>query len=105
MSADYEREQKDLEVSVAELQRVIGEAEKQSVNIKSFLKIAKQYIEPEELTPAILHAFVEKIIVHAPDKSSGHRTQRIDIHYNFVGEIVLEDNAALSSEIAKRETA
>lgn len=105
MSADYEREQKELEASAAELQRVIGEAEQQSVNIKSFLKIAKQYIEPDELTPAILHAFVEKITVHAPDKSSGHRTQRIDIHYNFVGEIVLEDNEALSSEVSKREPA
>ena len=24
-----------------------------------------------------------------PDKSSGHRTQQIDIHYNFIGEIGL----------------
>jgi len=46
-----------------------------------------------------LHEFVDKIVVHAPDKSTGHRTQQIDIHYNFVGE------TAMSSEFAKRETA
>lgn len=47
----------------------------------------------------ILHELVEKIIVYAPDKSSGHRTQQIDIYYNFVGKI------PLSQEVATRETA
>lgn len=30
-------------------------------------------------------SFIEPINVHAPDKSSGHRTQQIDIVYNFIG--------------------
>ncbi|WNX86630.1 DUF4368 domain-containing protein [Agathobaculum sp. NTUH-O15-33] len=73
--------------------------ERQNLNVKSFLKIVHSYIEPETLTPDILHEFVEKIVVHALGKSSGHRTQQVHIHYNFVGEI------ELSCEIAKRETA
>jgi hypothetical protein len=28
---------------------------------------------------------VDKIIVHAPDKSSGHRKQKIEIYYKAVG--------------------
>lgn len=40
-----------------------------------------------------------KIREYAPDKSSGHRTQQIDIFYNFVDEI------ELSHEIAQKETA
>ena len=99
MSADYEREQKALESGTAKLRKTVEACEQQSANVKRFLKIAHSYIEPEELTPAILHEFVEKIIVHAPDKSSGHRKQQIDIHYNFVGEI------ELSHEIATRKTA
>mgnify|MGYP003290322462 CR=1 FL=1 len=31
----------------------------------------------------MMHEFIEKIVVHAPDKSSGHRTQQIDIHFRF----------------------
>ena len=31
--------------------------------------------------------FVKKIIVHAPDKSSGHRRQKIEIVWNFIGEL------------------
>ena len=99
MTADYEQEQCTLETSTAELRKIVEGIERQTVNIKSFLKIVHGYIEPDTLTPDILHEFVEKIVVHAPDKSSGHRTQQVDIHYNFVGEI------ELSREIAKRETA
>ena len=36
-----------------------------------------------ELTPEIMHELIEKIVVHAHDKSSGHRTQQIDIYYRF----------------------
>ena len=53
------------------------------------MKIVRRYTEPTELTPALLREFVDKIVVHEADKSSGHRVQRIDIHYNFIGEIDL----------------
>lgn len=98
-NADYEREQKALENSTAELRKIVEACEEQSVNVRSFIRIVRRYIEPTELTPEILHELVNKIVVHTPDTSTGHRTQQIDIDYNFVGEL------ALSSEIAKRETA
>ena len=94
MSADYEQEQQSLERSSAELRKSVDAYEKQSLNIKSFLKCVKKYTEPHELTPDILHELVEKIVVYAPDKSSGHRTQQIDIYYNFVGKIPLSKEVA-----------
>ena len=99
MSADYEQEQRMLETSNAELKSMVDTCEEQSLNIKSFLKCVRKYTEPCELTPDMLHELVEKIIVYAPDKSSGHRTQQIDIYYNFVGKI------PLSKEVATRQTA
>ncbi len=73
LSAAYEAEQAELEVSVESLNAIVEAAETQAVNIKSFLKIVKKYTEPTELTPQLLHEFVDKIIVHEADKSSGHR--------------------------------
>ena len=87
MSAGYEAEQKELKQSVESLTATVEAAEVQSVNVNSFMKLVKKYTEPTELTPEMLHAFVDKIIVHEPDKSTGKRIQRIDIHYNFIGEI------------------
>ena len=89
MSAGYEQEQTDLKNSVKELRGLVSTMETEEVNIQSFLKIVKKYTEPTELTPLLLHEFVEKIVVHAPDRSSGQRVQQIDVHYNFIGEIDL----------------
>ena len=88
--------------SVESLSAIVEASEAQAVNIKSFLKIVKKYTEPTELTPALLHEFVEKVVVHAPDKSSGHRVQRIDVHYNFIGEI---DFSPEYSQYSKMTTA
>ena len=89
MSAGYEQEQADLKNSVKELRELVSTMETEEGNILSFFKIVKKYTEPTELTPLLLHEFVEKIVVHAPDRSSGQRVQQIDVHYNFIGEIDL----------------
>lgn len=60
------------------------------------------YTDPVELTPALLREFVSKLVVNAPDKSSGHRVQRIDVHYNFIREIDLSPEF---SKYSKKTTA
>ena len=102
LSGGYEKEQKELKQSAKELQTVVSAIETQAVNVQSFLKIVRKYTAPTELTPALLREFVEKIVVHAPDKSSGHRTQRIDVHYNFIGEI---DFSPEYSRVSRQTTA
>ena len=57
------------------------------MNVAQFIALVKKHTEMQELTPAILNEFIRRIVVYAPDRSSGKRTQRIDIQYNFIGEI------------------
>ena len=89
LSRGYEQEQTDLKSAIETLQELVSTMETAEVSIQSFLKIVKKYTEPTELTPLLLHEFVDKIVVHAPDRSSGRRVQQIDVHYNFIGEIDL----------------
>lgn len=70
---------------MTELQENIKQEERQSINVDRFLSIVKKYTHLTELTPEILHEFVDKILVHAPDKSSGRRLQEIEIIYNYIG--------------------
>jgi len=105
MSATYEQEQKELIASSAELKKTVESCENQKVNINSFLRLVKSYTEPKELTPEILHMFVEKIVVHSPDRSSGHRVQQIDIHYNFVGQFDMSAEKVKSRRRTKAEMA
>lgn len=73
----------------------VENSENYASNVQNFLKIAQKYTHPTKLTPVMLRELVDKVVAHAPDKSSGHRVQLIDIHYNFIGEI------DLSTEYAK----
>ena len=46
-----------------------------------------KYNSFEELTPEILRAFIEKVVVHERTKVNGHYRQTVEIFYNFVGAI------------------
>ena len=86
MSKGYEDEQHTLQTEADEIQSELQQEEKKSVDVKRFLAIVKKYTDLTELTPEILREFIDKIIVHAPDKSSGRRLQEIEISYNHIGE-------------------
>ena len=47
--------------------------------------LAEKYTDFSELTTPMINEFVDRIVIHAPDKSSGHREQQIDIYLNFIG--------------------
>lgn len=85
LSQGYETEQKELQAEIESLHMELSQEEKQSVNVKSFLSTVKKYTEIPELTPEIVHEFIDRIIVHEADKSSGKRIQEIDIIYNHIG--------------------
>ncbi len=84
-SMDYESEQHSLREEVASLKQQLEDTKSTDINISSFLNAAKRYTDFDELTPSMLHDLIEKIIVHEGDKSSGHREQRIEIYYTFIG--------------------
>lgn len=39
----------------------------------------------EALTPELVHEFIEKIVVSAPEYKDGKRYQEVEIYYNSVG--------------------
>ena len=86
LSADYEKEQHQLQEVAAVLRGEIEAEERKSANVERFLSVVERYTEIPELTPCILHEFVEKIVVHAASDPKGkNRTQEIDIYYKGIG--------------------
>ena len=83
MSADYTGEQRKLREETAKLRTLIDEKEQKSSDILHFLEIVRKYERVSELTPKLMHEFVEKIVVHEADKSSGHREQEVEIYFRF----------------------
>ncbi|MCM1275439.1 MAG: DUF4368 domain-containing protein [Lachnospiraceae bacterium] len=83
MSANYDNEHKQLKQTVSELQKFIEETEQKTADVTNFIKLVRKYTYINELTPEIMHELVEKIVIHAPDKSSGHRQQKVEIYFRF----------------------
>jgi len=85
LSRGYEAEQRELTAQAAELAEQIAAQEQKTLDLNRFLAQVRKHTRVEELTPTLLNELVERIEIHAPDKSSGKRTQEIDVYFNFVG--------------------
>ena len=68
---------------------MVNADEQDKEDFDSFAAVIRKYVGITELTPTIVNEFVKKIIVHAPDKSSGHRRQKIELVWNFIGQVNL----------------
>lgn len=86
---EYEEEQKVLTARLADLEREAEQASQVDESIDKFTEIVKRNLDFDELTPAILREFVDKIVVHEPVKIDGKRHQNVDIYYSFVGRVDL----------------
>lgn len=105
LSAEYEAEQKELTEFVKAEQTAVDTYEQDRTDFDSFAAIIRKYVGIRELTPTIVNEFVKKIVVHAPDKSSGHRRQKIEIVWNFIGELEQDEDKQTIERQRKSRTA
>ena len=89
VTAKYEQEQRELADEAATLDKFVQREQESSDNFDRFMELIAKYIGIEELTPTIVNEFVQKIIVHEADNSTGKRVQQIEIVFNFIGSIDL----------------
>lgn len=99
---EYEDEQKSLTSSVSEMETQVSSYEEDTARAEQFLLLAKKYTDFSELTTQILNEFIEKIIVHAPEKVDGDRVQEIEIYLKFIGHFELPA-PELTAEEEKRQ--
>ena len=85
LSATYEKEQLELEERIKSLNAVIKEKKENDSNAENFVEMMKEYAEITELNAAMLHALIEKIVVHQAEIVDGEKIQRLDVYYKFVG--------------------
>lgn len=99
----YENEQSELAVGITELREQLDAFDADSVRADKFIEIVRRYTDFTELTTPMIHEFVEKIVVHEADKSSGERTQQVDIYLNFIGKYDIPVQELTPDEIAEEE--
>lgn len=101
--AEYEAEQKALQVSVAADEERLSSFAEDTAHVEQFMELAKRYTVFSELTTMMINEFIEKIIVHAPEKIDGDRTQEVEIYLKFIGVFELPAPELTEEEIKRQE--
>lgn len=87
LAASYENERKRLKERVSTLEASINSVAEDNANLERFISTLKYYINLEELTPEILHSFVDRIEVGEKVRNGKSKTQAVKIIYNFIGAV------------------
>ena len=101
--ADYEKEQAELEGMIAAEQNALEAFHNDTDRADQFLSLAKKYTDFSELTTPMIFEFVDKILVHAPEKIDGERTMEIDIYLKFIGKFDIPIPEPTPEELAEME--
>jgi len=104
-----EDEQRLLKDKVPDVETFLEETEIKCEGLQHFIERAKRITRLTELTPEIVHEFIEKIVVSAPEKINGKWHQTVDIYYHGAGIIKMlsaeEMEEAYQQHISKQHKA
>lgn len=103
LSAEYEQEQETLEASIQKAQADLEDFEADTAKVDQFMALAKKYTDFSELTTPMINEFVDKIVVHEADRSSGERTQEVDIYLKFIGKFDVPIPEPTAEELVEQE--
>lgn len=87
--AEYDREQTALETEIEDLQAQIDSFNEDSTKADKFIAVVRRYTDFTELTTPMLNEFIEKVVVHEATGGRTDRKQKIDVYFNFVGQVEL----------------
>ena len=86
MSANYEKEQKELLAAFEHDEQAVKKAEQEKIDLKVFLEAIRECTDLKELTPTIVNTLIKRIDVHNSEKDeSGTKHVPIDISFTAVG--------------------
>ena len=103
LSSDYEKEQQEIEISIREIQEKLMQFEEDTDRTEEFLSLVHKYTDIQELTPAIVNEFVDKVLVHKIEETDGDRVQEIEIFLNYIGRVELPTQEISEEEMAEEE--
>ena len=93
LSKSYETELADAKAEIVRLTEEVRDTDTAVSNVEKLIVVTRWYTRIDELTPEILNAFVDKIVV---------RTQSIDIYYSYVGIVNIPTAEEMAAHAARR---
>ncbi len=93
MSRKYEEERIELRSKISKLREQQEQLNNKEKEKALFISAVRKFMEMETLTAPLLHELIDHIDIYETEGTGKNRTQRIVIHYRFVGYIEIPSNA------------
>lgn len=92
LSQRYEQEQEELNQKIYDANKRLSVLEEVPCSKEKFIKAVRKFMEFDELTAEITHELIDRIEIYAAEGKGKNKTQRITIHYRFIGSINVPDD-------------
>lgn len=83
----YDDEQAELETKIESMEKELTEEKVNAVDIKHFISLIRKCKEPTEISDLMFAELIDKIVVYEAEGVGKARTQKVDIYFNYVGQI------------------
>ena len=91
LSHKYEVERMELKAKIAKLRKRISNIGTMQQNKENFINAIRRFMEMKKLTAPLLRELIDKITVYETEGVGKNRSQRIMIHYKFIGYIEIPE--------------
>lgn len=85
MLSDYESELSGLEAKAEDIRQNVQEEVNSESDVKTWIKLIKECVSINRLDRATAFQLIDHVDVHEQTDENGHKSQSIQVKYNFVG--------------------
>ncbi|MBP1573000.1 MAG: recombinase family protein [Oscillospiraceae bacterium] len=92
MSHKYVVERAELKVKIFDLREKVANMQTVQHSKDMFIGAIRKFLDMETITAPLIHELVDHIDVYEAEGKGKNKTQRVVIHYNFVGYLEIPEN-------------
>ncbi len=92
MSHKYEVERAELKVKIFNLREKVANMQTVQHSKDMFIGAVRKFLDMETITAPLIHELIDHIDVYEAEGKGKNKTQRVVIHYNFVGYLEIPES-------------
>lgn len=92
MSHKYEVERAELKIKIFNLRERVANMQTVQHSKDMFIGAVRKFLDMDTITAPLIHDLIDHIDVYEAEDKGKNKTQRVVIHYNFVGYLEIPEN-------------
>ena len=92
MSHKYEVERAELKIKIFNLREQVANMQTVQHSKDMFIGAIRKFLDMDTITAPLIHELIDHIDVYEAEGKGKNKTQRVVIHYNFVGYLEIPEN-------------